>query len=646
MFIIIDLVSFVSMSQTKDVKFINRSDIYIKNKNLLFVNSRYVVCNLDTICIGKDTTYTKIVFCTEIDKKTRTKIFYDSIKHKACKKRYTKSLYKLLFKKQKKKKDTSIIEKKENQYLKYKSKIIRKIHVKRIDVFGESFDTSIIKNTNLLGKLGNRLHINTKERIIRNSFLIKQGEPLNPYILADNERLFRNLDNINDIRININQIGNTDSVDVTFLIQDLWSIGLDARIKNYDNYDIKIYDANFLGLGRKIENNIYYNSKESLPYGYSANIGVSNIQKSFVSAKLNYLNAFSEEYFRLNFYRPFISSKIKYAGGFKFEKYINHIDATTTDTGIVEIPVSYYNHDLWIGRSFTINKRGLMNNNKRKLYLSTRYIYKKYKKKFDVQEDDNLKFFDQHLFLTSVSYSKQSYYKTKMVYGFNRTEDIPYGHLVSLTFGRNYNEFYKQYYCGLTLSKAAYVSKFGYINSYFSFGTYIRDKKMQLGIVKFHLNYFSNLHKFRNYYVRQFINLKYIKGINSLNNDSLKINSSDGIRGLNTNIYGQTAMAFNIETVLVTPWYYWGFNFAIFIFYDIATIGDKTNLFENKLYSGIGLGIRITNENMVINTLQLRIAYYPKSPADIKPFLLNISTGKSLKLNNFEGQIPSLIDKE
>jgi hypothetical protein len=44
-------------------------------------------------------------------------------------------------------------------------------------------------------------------------------------------------------------------------------------------------------------------------------------------------------------------------------------------------------------------------------------------------------------------------------------------------------------------------------------------------------------------------------------------------------------------------------------------LGDESNtVFENKLYSKVGIGVLINNDYLVFNSFQLSIAFYPNIP--------------------------------
>jgi len=63
-------------------------------------------------------------------------------------------------------------------------------------------------------------------------------------------------------------------------------------------------------------------------------------------------------------------------------------------------------------------------------------------------------------------------------------------------------------------------------------------------------------------------------------------------------------------------------------------------------YSGlasIGVGIRIRNDNLLFNTLQIRLVYYPDPPSYSKVSNVIVSGEQLLKPTNFDPGPPSII---
>jgi hypothetical protein len=75
-------------------------------------------------------------------------------------------------------------------------------------------------------------------------------------------------------------------------------------------------------------------------------------------------------------------------------------------------------------------------------------------------------------------------------------------------------------------------------------------------------------------------------------------------------------------------------------------LGDSEQGFKNsKVYSQIGLGVLIKNENLVFNTFQISIAFYPLIPGigqDV--FKMNSLKTTDFGFRDFEIDKPSIIN--
>src|SRR6478735_166700 len=101
-----------------------------------------------------------------------------------------------------------------NPFLVYSGKSIRFIEIMSLGFERNIYDTSRVKNTFSI-VVANAFHKNTRDKIIVHNLFFREGNKLNPYLLADNERHLRDLAYIQDARILVTGVpGSTDSVDV------------------------------------------------------------------------------------------------------------------------------------------------------------------------------------------------------------------------------------------------------------------------------------------------------------------------------------------------------------------------------------------------------------------------------------------------
>ncbi|MBK6633791.1 MAG: hypothetical protein IPG38_05305 [Chitinophagaceae bacterium] len=111
-----------------------------------------------------------------------------------------------------------------NPYLKFKGLIIRSIETIRLGFEYDIDDTTSIKN-NFGTRVGKALHKNTADKVIKRNLFFNEGDPLYPYLLADNERYLRELIFIKDARILVDFAeGSADSVDVIVLTKDVFRL--------------------------------------------------------------------------------------------------------------------------------------------------------------------------------------------------------------------------------------------------------------------------------------------------------------------------------------------------------------------------------------------------------------------------------------
>ena len=139
--------------------------------------------------------------------------------------------------------------KSETPFLPYNTKIVRHIIIKEYGFERNFSDTS--QETHYFGTtLLNKLHRNTREWVIRDNLFIKENEPLNPYIVADNERYLRSLDFIQDVRSLKPLPNKPDSVDVFIITKDLFSITGQLYDLSPGRFKAKVGDVNIRGMGK------------------------------------------------------------------------------------------------------------------------------------------------------------------------------------------------------------------------------------------------------------------------------------------------------------------------------------------------------------------------------------------------------------
>ena len=504
-------------------------------------------------------------------------------------------------------------------YKSFQNKTIGSISIRSLKVFGPSFDDTL-KTTNIwIEKVANNLHSQSNLYVIRKNLWIKEGQALDADLMMDNERLLRSLPYLKDVRIIITprQL-NADLVDVLILTQDVFSIGLTGGIRNINNGEVGVYDKNILGVGHEIGTTIVANTSKAPNIGFESYYSINNVRGNFVNFSAGYANTYLRNGFFVSLERDFLRPQSVYAGGLTAirgyrSNQINFNDLVTSET-----PLNYLYLDGWYGRRL---KLGVNQNDSRfQMTLSGRVRYVSFNER-PLPDINNQQYFANSTFyLAGVSFSKRLYVRDYLVYSYGLTEDIPKGYLHELVFGYDHNEFGSRWYSHVFFSTGnLFKNKPFYFYTSLGIGSYWRKSGLTQEMADFKLNYISPLFQVWNVKARQFIKLNYTIGFNRFEIENLLLLNSNGIRGFGSRIgKGKQRLTLNVENVFFQKKSILNFQSALFSFLDVGIVGpDNQSIFKQSYYAGIGVGLRIRNENLIFKTIQIRLAFYPNHPRDV-----------------------------
>jgi hypothetical protein len=201
-------------------------------------------------------------------------------------------------------------------------------------------------------------------------------------------------------------------------------------------------------------------------------------------------------------------------------------------------------------------------------------------------------------------------------------------------------------YAGIKASRGKYYPNFGYLVGSVDAGSFVDNKRWQEGVLRVETNYFSRLFMLKTWRVRQFVNVRFTKGIGRFDTEFIDISNTNGIRGIGSlALRGTKSIVLNLETVFFTPINLLGFQIASFTYADLGMITPANiNLFDGQLFQGYGLGFRLRNENLTFNTFQFRLGYYPNIPNNNAVFRTQFSGIPSLRLNDFDIRAPEVVN--
>lgn len=563
------------------------------------------------ICIQKKDSLDVLV------EKKNTELFYDSLEIKASRHRFTKWIYDSMITtaKDSGNKDSQSYE----YYRSFENKIIGSITIKSLEVFGPDFnDTS--KTTDIwIEKAANKLHSKSNLSVIRKNLWIKEGQALDPNLVMDNERLLRSLPYLKDVRIIIKprQL-NDDLVDILILTQDVFSFGVSGEIGSINNGAIGIYDKNILGIGHEIGTKLILNTDKSPHIGFEAYYAINNMRGNFINFSAGYANNYLRKGFFVSFERDFLRPQSVYAGGLTVLRYFRSDRINLNDYVTSDSTLNYIFLDGWYGRRLKLGIN--LNDHRFRINLSGRIRYTSFYDRPSADFNNHQYFANSTFYLGSLSFSHRSYFRDYLVYSYGITEDIPKGYLHELVFGYDHNEFGDRWYSHLFLSTGnLFKNKPFYLYTSLGVGTFWNRSGAEQGMTDFKVNYISQLFNIWNVKARQFVKLNYTLGINRFEIENLLLRNNSGIRGFGSRIEkGKQRLTMNVENVFFQKRSILNFQSALFSFFDVGIVGPADQLiFKQSYYAGIGVGLRIRNENLIFKTIQIRLAFYPYHPSDV-----------------------------
>jgi hypothetical protein len=531
-----------------------------------------------------------------------------------------------------------------NPYLNYEGTFIRKITVTVHDPFGFNVNDTIRRPINTSQKVGNRLHITTRQFIILNRLLFKQNDTVNGLKFSESERILRQALFINDARIFIEPTQNKDSVDVNVVVLDRWS--LDVPLIVTDQYaNVNFRNKNLFGSGQQFEQSAGY--KRSGERDYRGSYSLSNIANTFISAQLGYNSNSSQTNAFLNLDKPFYSFFATWAGGISVNHtWTDFIWSDTIENISKKIPVCILGYDVWAAKNFKLAKRKTLFNQSMSLIVGARYFATDYLNRPNFSIDTGRTNINASAWLGNVGFAVQQYYKDKYIYRFGANEDVPEGLIAQYTYGILKEEGYKlRYYSGIEIGRAKHFDRFGYLTATFSYGVFYNVKVPNDVTTVYKLYYFSDLIRGGQWFFRQFINFNWVHGENKILNNKITLNSSDLYGFSQQSLKGNTKLVLNAETVTYLPYSLIGFKFAPVVMVGLGMIGDKEHpVVQSRLYQGYSLGLMIRNENLIVNTFQISIGVYPFLPDTPGPsFVYNPVTSFSFRVRLFSVSKPDFI---
>jgi len=598
----------------------------------------------------KDSVYVKPVSM----KSTKDSLMFTKLKKRFSENKILNGIYNALFRDvyNQNSSGQEVLQIEQNPFKEYEGRVIRKIFIKRRQVFGESI-VDTVRIAEGFDRFLNSLHTNTKEKIIRNNYLMfNPGDIISADRLRDNERLMRRSSILHDARILVLPDATYPNlVDLLVITQDIWSLLPDVAVNSLKDFYLGVNQSNFRGLGHAWRNNFYVNYAQKPALEYYTQYTIPYIGRSFVTGQAEMDLRRQTNHFAFRLFRPFLTPEMKLAGSFELSNDQNLLntfrgsDGTTfktNDTTTFTFPTNRNLLDFWMGFAFKVPFLDKETQHRTRFVLGIRFTDISYIKRPQATADTNQIFRNHRDYLLGVGFSNRRYKRDFLIYGFGITEDVPYGYLATLVTGfENSDVFGTRQYLGIKVAKGQYIGKAGYLYGLVNAGAY-SNGTTGLGIES---NYFSTLHTFhKRTQVRHFVNIRYSLGLDRYTGEFVNVNRENGILDVNSDkLFGTKKLGIGYQIVFFSRLNFLGFRIAPFFQTDFALVSPTTQLLFNKApYTGVGIGIRLRNENLTFNTFQIKLSYFPNIP-DIRTLDFTFNNTYNLRLRDFDISAPEIV---
>lgn len=501
----------------------------------------------------------------------------------------------------------------------YASRVISTIHLVSLDPFGTSIQDTSRLVTNGLNRLGNRAHIHTKDPVIRRTLLFREGDALSPDLMAESERLLNDLSFVYNAQITVtSDPAQPDAVEVWVVVRDVWSVSFDIPLPKADFIKIGLNEKNLLGRGNLLESKVVWEESADRTWGSEFRYRKENWYGTFLGSEIAYQNRKDKEWLYVQLDRPFLTPSIRLAGGGYYARTSEHKYLTLRDS--VKHHQNYGTANGWLGYSIPLNVSSKSRSVRKNLTFTA--------------SATNLHFFgrpgdadfarnyyslqNRTTLLGSISLSRQTFFTSSMIYNFGRMEYISTGSLITATGGVEHNEFGRRAYYGVQVAGGYYLNRFGYLAPKISGSSFYNGSKTEQGVLELEVKYFTPLYTLGRYKIRGFANNRYTRGFHTYDDEYATLNRDFYFLGFHSDsVSGLKRLNLDLELDFFTPWKFHGFRFVLFTGTQIGWIGNSsTGIFENSAYTAICAGLRIRNEMLVFNTLQIRLAWFPNIPKD------------------------------
>lgn len=569
---------------------VTRDTLRVKASMLVILRDSFYVATRDTLLIpGKE----KIRL--RKDPYAHSKAFYDSLAAHADRKHLIAQLYKVFIRDNAPVKTTAKNSRsREDELAKADGKVIRSIRAMNVPLLdGDVRDTSWITRS-IPGRLMS-FHPQTRKKLILTSALPQAGEKTDGEALADAERLIRAMPGIRDVELYIFHAGNSDSIDIVIVTQDVFPLRAGLNIRTFGRITGSFADNNLVGRALELGGRMDYSAESAQLSDYRFTLRKSNLLGRYgdLTAEAFRTGSRKEQY--VSFDRSFLTEDLVHLGGGKIGLVQDVLSAGDVTGSWQRLQAGG-----WYGHVFNLKAEWSLI----PVLAVDRYTLLQESKAIALPF--SLK--DRLTVAGTVNMIRREFIRTALVTRFGVSEYFPVGESMQVTAGRQITDEFGRNYFAATGSFARFLNDAGFIGVTGSYAAFYRTAVPEDISLNATLDYFSPLLKLGRVRIRQFASIRFRsleeqRFLSSFLVDNVRMNA----RSTQEQVSQYTI--YSLETIWHMPWFVYGFRFAFFNgfeAYDVRLANGR------KLFPVFSTGVRLRNEYLVYSTLSLQVKWQPE----------------------------------
>ncbi|MCB1183307.1 hypothetical protein KDM41_07725 [bacterium] len=487
-------------------------------------------------------------------------------------------------------------------YAAYEGLPIEVVIVSQVARFDDEWRAGLGTGTAVLNSVTTPFQTHTRDSTIRQYLLFKRGEKVDPFRLADTERLLRQLEYVEDVRILLVPLkGEIESVAVVVETRDRWPFGVSGKLKGAGWFEVSLYSSNVAGTGLRFDNRLVVREKYDPEVGYQGVLRQENLGGTFITGSLEFEDSYRRLQKVISFDRDVAYPGIRAVGGASWRRVRERDQGPAPDEREVG--------DYWGGWVVPLAARPVRESTSRPLLVpAARFSRTTFLDRPTVARDSLTRYHNNQNYLTGVTYQNLRYLRTSYLFGMGETENLPDGFVSKLSGGYQDGEFHDRGQLWLENFWVRARESGSLVALRANWGGFFRSGKFEDGRLLLGALGVTPLLDKGDWSYRFLGRISY----QSAQGGSLGLQLGDrtGLRGMdNDQVFGDRRLVGSLEHRAFTPWSLLGFRFMLLGFLDAGTTTARDEpVLGGKYYVSAGVGVWIRNPDLVLPALQMRVA--------------------------------------